>query len=140
MEAKFHLSLPCKDLNLTRSFYMDDLGLPIGRSTDSWMDVNLFGNQITFICNGRYNFDCREYKLDKHILPAFHFGVIIYQKDWDGLYNKMRKDPNLEVTMVVNFMQNKTGEHHSFFIKDPNGYTLEFKTFTDQNEIFNKGK
>jgi extradiol dioxygenase family protein len=40
------------------------------------------------------------------------------------------------LTTEVTFLKDKTGEHRSFFILDPNGHSLEFKTFTDPNEMF----
>ena len=40
------------------------------------------------------------------------------------------------ITLIVNFLKDKIGEHHSFFVNDPNGYTVEFKCFTNSNEVF----
>ena len=34
------------------------------------------------------------------------------------------------------FLKNKKGEHVSFFVKDPNGYVLEFKSFKNNEETF----
>jgi extradiol dioxygenase family protein len=36
------------------------------------------------------------------------------------------------------FLKDETGEHVSFFIKDPNDYMLEFKSFKNSTDIFNK--
>ena len=138
MEVKFHLALPCKDLLETRWFYENILELPIGRSSENWMDVNLFGNQITFTSVGEYKFDFKEYRLGKHILPSFHFGVIVDQDVWGLLYTKLFQENKQDVTTEVSFMENKVGEHISFFVKDPNGYTIEFKCFKNSAEVFLK--
>ena len=34
------------------------------------------------------------------------------------------------------YLQDQIGEHDSFFLLDPNGYHLEFKTFNNPGEIF----
>ena len=33
-------------------------------------------------------------------------------------------------------MKDSTGEHLSFFIKDPNNYMIEFKSFKNSSETF----
>lgn len=34
------------------------------------------------------------------------------------------------------FLSNKKGKHSSFFLRDPNGYIIEFKTFANPGAIF----
>lgn len=41
------------------------------------------------------------------------------------------------MTTEVTFFENKVGEHLSFFVKDPNGYMVEFKSFKNPDEVFN---
>ncbi|RED45981.1 VOC family protein [Seonamhaeicola aphaedonensis] len=136
MNAKFHLALPCKDISETRKFYTEVLGMPLGRHTETWLDVNLYGNQITFTKSGDFNFNFKDYRLGDHVLPSFHFGVIVDTDYWGELYTKLFQDSNLEVTTEVSFMEHKIGEHLSFFVKDPNGYMIEFKSFKSAREIF----
>ena len=42
----FHLAFPVTDLNTTRSFYKDVLQCNIGRSSDKWIDFDMFGHQV----------------------------------------------------------------------------------------------
>ncbi|WP_203257086.1 VOC family protein [Hyunsoonleella ulvae] len=135
MKSQFHLSLPCKDIEATKKFYSDVLEVPQGRQTDKWVDINLFNHQLTFTQSGAFDFKFKNYKLDDNILPSFHFGVIISIKQWGKLYKKLLQS-NQEVTTEVTFMENKVGEHLSFFITDPNGYMIEFKSFKSKREIF----
>lgn len=134
-KAEFHLALPCEDLDKVKDFYVNILGAELGRSTDTWIDINLYQNQITFTRSGSFNFDFKNYRLGDKILPSFHFGVIIDVELWGVLYAKLFK-MDLEVTTEAVFMEKKVGEHLSFFIKDPNGYMVEFKSFKDHREIF----
>ena len=41
----FHLAYTVTDLDSARSFYGELLGCQEGRSTDTWIDFNFFGNQ-----------------------------------------------------------------------------------------------
>jgi len=136
MNTKFHLALPCEDITKTKLFYLDILGMSIGRQTEKWVDINLFGNQITFTNAGEFNFNFKEYRLGKHVLPSFHFGVIVDSTIWGELYTKLFQESTLEVTTQISFMDKKNGEHLSFFVKDPNGYMIEFKSFKDENQVF----
>lgn len=135
MKSQFHLALPCEDIKETKKFYSETLGMSLGRETDKWVDINLFNNQLTFTQSGAFNFKYKNYKLDDNVLPSFHFGVIVSIATWGMLYKKLLQS-NQEVTTEVTFMENKIGEHLSFFITDPNGYMIEFKSFKNKKEIF----
>ena len=135
MKTAFHLALPYKNIEVTKAFYANILGATHGRQTDKWVDVNLYSHQLTFTESGDFNFKFKNYKLDDNILPSFHFGVIISIEVWGALYKKLLQSSQ-EVTTEVTFMENKVGEHLSFFITDPNGYMIEFKSFKNKNEVF----
>ena len=135
MKAQFHLALPCENLEETKSFYKNTLGMEIGRQGTNWIDVNLFENQITFTEAGNFNFDFKNYRFGSQILPSFHFGVIVDIDLWGKLYAKLFQ-MDLEVTTEATFLENKVGEHLSFFVTDPNGYMVEFKSFKSDGEIF----
>ena len=42
----FHVAFPVHDLNLAKEFYTKILECTIGRSSEDWIDFNLFGHQI----------------------------------------------------------------------------------------------
>ncbi|WP_274473983.1 VOC family protein [Mangrovimonas aestuarii] len=135
MASLFHLSLPCQSISATKTFYTKHIGASIGRHDDNWMDVNLFGHQITFTKAGKFDFNNPNYVFEGKILPSFHFGVIIDVKTWGEIYARL-SDGDLEVVTQATFLKEQPGEHLSFFIKDPNGYMLEFKSFKKENEVF----
>lgn len=135
MKTVFHLSLPCNDVTETKAFYKQTIGCEIGRSSHNWVDVNLFDHQVTFTNAGKFNFNNPNYVFEGKILPSFHFGIIVPQNEWKQLYKKM-KDTDYEVVTKTKFLDGKKGKHLSFFIKDPNGYMLEFKTFENDKEVF----
>ena len=43
---RFHLAMPVHDLAAARSFYGELLGCPEGRSSEHWVDFDLFGHQF----------------------------------------------------------------------------------------------
>ncbi len=135
MPSRFHMSLPCTSVLKTKEFYTEVIGARIGRNSSRWIDVDLFGNQITFTRCGEFKFDFKSYKFEETVLPAFHFGVIIDRSTWDSLYNRLNES-EYDMTREATFLKDKKGEHTSFFIRDPNGHTLEFKTFKIPKDIF----
>lgn len=139
MGSNFHLSLPCRDIEKTKAFYSEILDSNIGRNTNTWIDVDLFGNQITFTQSGDFNFDFKNYRLGDQILPSFHFGIIINIDDFGQLYSRLLQ-LDIGVTLQTTYMKAHVGEHLSFFLKDPNNYMIEFKCFKNHSEVFKTQK
>jgi hypothetical protein len=135
METVFHMSLPCLSVKETKSFYTEIVGASIGRSSQTWIDVNLFGHQLTFIKAQKFNFNSPNYVFEGKILPSFHFGVIVDETTWNSIYKKL-KEKKLQLVDHSLFLKDKSGEHQSYFVKDPNDYMLEFKCFKNQKNIF----
>lgn len=135
MNKPFHISLPCLDIESTKDFYVHKIGANLGRSNNNWLDIDLYGNQITFTKSGRFNFNYQNYNFEGKILPSFHFGIILDITTWGKAYSKVNAE-NIEVFDEITFLKGKRGEHISFFVKDPNGYMVEFKSFSNENEVF----
>lgn len=135
MNTSFHMSLPCLSVKATKNFYINNVGASLGRMTQNWVDINLFGHQLTFIKAEKFSFNNPNYVFEGKILPSFHFGIIVDEKTWGEIYNNLNEQ-NLEVVTQTTFLKDKKGEHSSFFIKDPNDYMLEFKSFKDLKQMF----
>lgn len=133
----FHLSLPCISVSATKTFYSETLGAGLGRMSTQWVDVDLFGNQITFIKSGGFNFQFKSYKFEDAVLPAFHFGVLVDAEEWERLLKRLQ---GLSLELPVNslFLEGKAGAHRSFFVEDPNGYMVEFKHFLQPSDVFRR--
>ena len=135
MKTSFHLSLPCLSVKDTKKFYVDTIGASLGRAAQNWVDVNLFDHQLTFIKAAKFNFNNPNYVFEGKILPSFHFGIIVDIDTWGKIYAKLNEQ-NLEVVAETTFLKGKNGEHLSFFVKDPNDYMLEFKSFKEPSHKF----
>ncbi|WP_299115793.1 VOC family protein [uncultured Winogradskyella sp.] len=135
MDNLFHLSLPCNNVVETKMFYVDTIGANLGRYANNWVDINLFGHQVTFTQVGKFDFTNPKYAFEGKVLSSFHFGIILDIDSWGKMYSKLTNE-NLELTTQTTFLKNKSGEHLSFFVTDPNGYMLEFKSFKNLEEVF----
>ena len=137
MKNAFHLSLPCLNIEKTRSFYIDKLGAELGRFAHNWIDIDLFEHQITFTQCKKFHFDYPQYSFEGKVLPSFHFGIITEPELWNSLYQRLSANlpAGLEKT---SFLRNEPGEHRTFFVKDPNGYIIEFKCFREQGQTFSR--
>ena len=132
---QFHVSLPCRHLEATHNFYTKIIGASVGRKSNLWMDIDLFGHQITFTKCGAYRFDYPNYSFEKTVLPSFHFGVVLPLEQYDVLYQRLSNEDFLFID-TAEFLTGRIGAHKSFFIKDPNGYVIEFKVFKEPGEVF----
>ena len=133
--VSFHLALPVEDLGVTMRFYQDILGCTLGRSSYRWVDVNFFGHQITFhedparVRPGVGQFNASSF-------PVFHFVAVLSRQQWNGVIEKLRdNDYEFEIEPKI-IMEGEAGEQQTYFIKDPSGYYLEFKTFAASEMIF----
>tara|TARA_Y100000590_G_scaffold381622_1_gene450918 strand:- start:203 stop:622 length:420 start_codon:yes stop_codon:yes gene_type:complete len=135
---RFHLAFPVSNLKKTKEFYTRILKCTIGRESNKWVDFNLYGHQIVAHLSPR---DCIELSTNlvdgDHVSPR-HFGVILPWKDWEKLSSKI-KDKGMQFLIKPKIrFKNKKGEQGTFFINDPSGNVLEFKTFKNDNMIFDK--
>ena len=135
---RFHLAFPVHDLELAREFYINVLGCTLGRESKKWIDFNLFGHQVVAHLSPE---DCTEIStnsVDNDEIPSRHFGVILPWDEWEELCKKIKNDGLKFLIEPKTRFKNNSGEQGTFFIKDPSGNALEFKSFKDENDIFKK--
>lgn len=136
MKAPFHLAFPVKSLTVTKMFYNEILGCPIGRSSDNWMDFDFFGNQISAHVADNMERDSDTSLVDGTSVPLRHFGAILNIDQWKQLSEKL-KIAGVEFILEPQIrFEGKPGEHHFMFLYDPSGNALEFKSFSEPNEIY----
>ena len=135
----FHLAVPVNDLEKARSFYRDILGCDEGRSSDHWVDFNLFGHQFVIHYKEKHNEGIRGHNpVDGHDVPIPHFGVVL---PWDKFHSwaeeLQKKGVSFIIEPYVRF-KGQVGEQVTMFFLDPSGNALEFKSFKDFSQIFAK--
>ncbi|HBX36605.1 MAG TPA: glyoxalase [Pseudohongiella sp.] len=141
MLTPFHLAIQVRDLDEAREFYGNRLGLPQGRSSDQWIDYNLFGHQLVVHLNPRIGRDGQVNQINNHVdghgVPVPHFGVVLTLPDWEALAAKLRAlDTQFIIEPYVRF-KGQPGEQATLFFLDPSGNALEFKAFADiETQLF----
>lgn len=133
----FHLAVPVKDLDETRSFYRDVMGFDEGRSSDRWVDFNFFGHQfVIHMVDKKEEHEVNP--VDGHFVPVPHFGVVLEWSDWEALSIRLKKaDTRFIIDPYIRF-EGEVGEQATMFFLDPSGNALEFKAFRNDSEIFAK--
>ena len=131
----FHLAFPVNDLAATRAFYGDLLGCALGRSSEQWIDFDLYGHQITAHLSQGAG-DRASNPVDGHAVPIPHFGVVLSMDEWRALADRLRAAGiAFEMEPTIRF-EGQTGEQATMFIRDPSGNALEFKAFADVGQLF----
>jgi extradiol dioxygenase family protein len=132
----FHLAFPVHDLGAARGFYGGLLGCPEGRSSDRWIDFDLFGHQIVaHLAEGKAA-DAAANPVDGHDVPVPHFGVVLGWEEWQALADRLAAaGVAFGIAPHVRFV-GQPGEQATMFFRDPSGNALEFKAFRDPAKLF----
>ena len=132
----FHIAFPVDDLDAARRFYGGLLGCPEGRSTDSWIDFDLFGHQI--VAHRAQGGARHTNPVDGEHVPVPHFGVVLTMADWQTLADRLTMaGVRFVVSPHIRF-KGQVGEQATMFFLDPAGNALEFKAFADLGQLFAK--
>ena len=121
MQPVFHLSLSVADLARTEAFYTSLLGASIGRRNDSWIDIWLFGAQLT------------AYARPKAVIPqpyrdAQHFGATLDWADWVAMSERLQAhETGFRLTPTIDEARGVA----KMMLADPDGYLIEIKAYRD---------
>jgi extradiol dioxygenase family protein len=136
VDALFHLAFPVHDLQAARSFYGHVLGCAEGRSSDAWVDFELFGHQIVaHLQPGKAGVELTN-PVDDHAVPVPHFGAILSMEQFDRLAERVRRAGIKFVIEPYVRFKGEVGEQATMFFLDPSGNALEFKAFADRAQVF----
>ena len=132
----FHLAFPVSNIKDTKKWYTEILGCTIGRESNAWIDFDFFGHQISAHLSLEAKKSMARNKVDSKNIPVRHFGIILDRKEWKCLAQKLIDiDTEFIVAPYTRFKGEK-GEQSTLFIKDPSGNYLEFKSFANDDMIF----
>ena len=137
MSNLFHLAFPVKDLESSREFYAGILGCEEGRSSEHWIDFNLFGHQIVAHLSENAGIVQRN-EVDADHVPVPHFGIILPMDEFQTLADKLRSSGVEFIIEPKIRFAGEVGEQATMFFLDPSGNALEFKGFADLETVFAK--
>jgi hypothetical protein len=114
----FHLSFQVPDLRLAARFYRDVLGCTVVRDEGAWLDVSLYGHQLTL----------HQASAMQPARPLDHFGLVMGAAQWEALAQQVeRAGATFEVAPHV-VDPDSPHARGKFLLRDPAGNLLEFKS------------
>ena len=133
--SPFHLAFPVDDLAAARRFYGELLGCPEGRSSERWVDFDFWGHQVVAHLVDVAD-EAQTNAVDGDQVPASHFGVVLPWEQWEALAERLRAAGGQFLIEPRVRFAGQPGEQGTFFVKDPAGNALEFKSFKDISRLF----
>ena len=136
--SAFHLAYTVSDLDSARKFYGDILGCREGRSTESWVDFDFFGNQLSLHIGQTIKGLESQSRVDNVEVPLPHFGCIL---DWDSFHSLADKLNSAGIKFTIEptiRFKGMPGEQATMFFEDYSQNALEFKAYRNPSEVFTK--
>ncbi|MGV7031310.1 VOC family protein [Methylobacterium symbioticum] len=135
MLTPFHLAYHVTDLDEARRFYGGVLGCREGRSTDTWVDFDFFGHQLSLHLGTPFE-TTRTGKVGDHKVMMPHLGVVLPLDAWEALAARIEAAGiAFDIPPVVRFA-GEPGEQRTMFFFDPSGNPIEIKGFRDLEAVF----
>ena len=134
----FHYAFFVKDLESTRAFYGALLGCAEGRSTDTWVDFDFFGAQISAHTTGPVVATLDAGLVDDVLVPMPHFGAVL---GWGEFHEIARRLEGAATPFIIPprlRFEGQPGEQMTMFLRDHSGNALEFKAFRSDAGLFAK--
>ena len=135
MKSLFHLAFNVTDLDEARRFYGGVLGCAEGRSTDTWVDFDFFGHQLSLHLGEPFATACTGHVGD-HLVPMPHFGVVLALPDWQALAARLQAANSAFVLAPQVRFEGQPGEQWTMFFCDPCGNPVEVKGFRSMDTLY----
>ena len=115
---------------------MEILGCKVGRYTNTWIDFDFFGNQLSAHVSD--NFPELDYcgKVDGISVPIPHFGCLLTKVEFEQIQQKFELEKIEFVVKPQKRYQGIIGEQMTMFVFDFSGNPIEFKSFSNDSEVF----
>ena len=137
MPSIFHFAFNVTSLDEARRFYGQVLGCAEGRSTDTWVDFDFYGHQISLHLGEPFKTQATGH-VGEHLVPMPHFGLILQRKDWDALAARLRAAHTAFVIELHLRFAGQPGEQWTMFFLDPFGNPIEVKGFESLQTVYAK--
>ena len=118
----FHLSIPVADLDCAKRFYVEVLCARLGRTHSQWLDVILWGHQLTLQHRPEETLP-----LDRQ--GKRHFGVVLPWNEWE---DEVRRLQALNVQFLAEpaiLLAGTAEEQAKFYLRDPSDNVIEVKAY-----------
>jgi len=137
MQSIFHLAFNVRDLDGARRFYGGLLGCAEGRSTDTWVDFDFFGHQISMHLGEPFA-TADTGHVGNVLVPMPHFGLALALPDWRALADRLEAAGTDFVLKPQVRFEGQPGEQWTMFFRDPFGNPIEVKGFRSLDTVYDK--
>ncbi|MFM2388779.1 MAG: hypothetical protein RLZZ437_334, partial [Pseudomonadota bacterium] len=135
MDSRFHLAIHVTDLGLARDFYGRVLGCKEGRSTETWVDFDFFGHQLSLHLGTPFA-NAATGRVGDAMVPMPHFGLVLPLADWQALAARLTATGTDFVLKPSVRFEGEPGEQWTMFFRDPSGNPIEVKGFREMDAVF----
>lgn len=132
----FHIAIPVHDFDAARAFYGGMLGCRERRSGKRWLEYDMMGHQLVAHLEPDMALKPAHAPVDERHLPVPHFGVVLTMPQWRELVERLRRAGARFAVEPVIRSAHLPDENATFFLFDPSGNALEFKAFSDLEQLF----
>jgi uncharacterized protein len=123
------------DLDEARRFYGGVLGCAEGRSTDTWVDFDFFGHQISLHLGEPFR-TARTGKVGNVMVPMPHFGLVLELPEWKAMAQRLEQAGTEFVLAPQVRYPGEAGEQWTMFFLDPFGNPIEVKGFASLEGLY----
>ena len=135
MNSIFHLSFNVPDLDVARQFYSGVLGCTEGRSTDTWVDFDFFGHQLSLHLGEPFK-TALTGNVGNCLVPMPHFGLVLVLPEWQAMAARLKTAGTAFVLEPQLRFAGQPGEQWTMFFYDPFGNPLEIKGFESLESLY----
>ncbi len=135
MHSIFHLAFNVRDLETARRFYGGVLGCREGRSSETWVDFDFFGHQISLHLGEPFA-TARTGRVGDHLVPMPHLGLILALPAWQAMAERLRAAGTDFVLEPQLRFEGQPGEQWTMFFCDPFGNPIEVKGFRSLESVY----
>ena len=125
----FHYAFKVKDLESTRRFYIDILKCQEGRSSDTWVDFDFFGHQLSAHVSEKI--PALDYcgQVDGVSVPIPHFGCIVDAEVFEKIAERLMANNIQFVVKPQMRFEGKAEAQKTMFIVDYSNNLLSLSAF-----------
>lgn len=136
MNNSFHYAFKVIDIESTRKFYANILGCKEGRSAESWIDFDFFGNQISaHVGQVDRKLDYCGI-VDGISVPIPHFGCLLTEQQFELTRQKIEEAGIDFIVRPQIRYEGQISQQLTMFILDFSGNPLEFKSFKVKDNVY----
>ncbi|WP_041828817.1 VOC family protein [Paracidovorax avenae] len=135
MRSIFHLAYNVRDLDEARRFYGQVLGCSEGRSTDTWVDFDFFGHQLSLHLGEPFA-TARTGHVGDVLVPMPHLGLVLELPDWQAMADRLKAAGTAFVLEPQVRFEGQPGEQWTMFFMDPFGNPIEMKGFRSLDDLY----